>query len=76
MVDASFRDGPEGSQIMTTLSGKTAAEVNDSMRGFADFYTEYLIRGKAPAQAIRAHPAWQSLWYDEPEHQHYIELQE
>ena len=46
------------------------------MRGFADFYTEYLIRGKAPAQAIRAHPAWQSLWYDEPEHQHYIELQE
>jgi hypothetical protein len=52
------------------------------MRGFADSYTEYLIRGRTPVQAIRGHPAWQSLGYDEPEHQYgrpaayYIELQE
>jgi pimeloyl-ACP methyl ester carboxylesterase len=65
-----------------TLSGNTPGEVNERMRGFEEFYTEYLIRGKTPAQVIREHPQWQSLWYDEPAHQYgrpaayYQEVQE
>jgi pimeloyl-ACP methyl ester carboxylesterase len=53
-----------------TLSGKSPAEVNEAMRGFAELYTEYLIRGKTPAQAIGEHPALKALSYDEPAHQY------
>jgi hypothetical protein len=38
------------------LSGKPAAEVNRAMHGYAELYTEYLIRGRAPGDVVRARP--------------------
>src|SRR5262249_39251107 len=52
------------------LSGKTAAEINSAMRGYAEMYTEYLVRGKTPGEAIRLRPQLAPLWYDEPAHQY------
>jgi pimeloyl-ACP methyl ester carboxylesterase len=53
-----------------TLSGKSPGEVNDALSGYAELYTEYLIRGKTPEQVITERPALKSLWYDEPLHQY------
>jgi pimeloyl-ACP methyl ester carboxylesterase len=53
-----------------TLSGKSPAEVNEAMRGFAELYTEYLVRGKTPGEVIRANPSLRPLWEDEPAHQY------
>jgi pimeloyl-ACP methyl ester carboxylesterase len=53
-----------------TLSGKKPAEVNDAMSGFAQLYTDYLIHGKTPGQAIMERPELKPLWYDEPAHQY------
>jgi pimeloyl-ACP methyl ester carboxylesterase len=52
------------------LSGKEPSDVNVAMRAFAGFYEETLNRGETPAQAIAAHPAWKSFWYDEPTRQY------
>jgi pimeloyl-ACP methyl ester carboxylesterase len=52
------------------LSGKTATEVNRAMHGYAELYTEYLVRGRTPGQAIRGRPDLQPLWYDDPAHQY------
>lgn len=46
--------------------GKSAAEVNDTMKAFAEFYDLYLIRGKTPGQILGQHPQWKNLWYDAP----------
>jgi pimeloyl-ACP methyl ester carboxylesterase len=53
-----------------TLSGSKPAEVNSAMRGFARFYTEYLIGRRTPGEVLAAHPELQPLWYDEPVHQY------
>jgi pimeloyl-ACP methyl ester carboxylesterase len=53
-----------------TLSGSSPADVNAAMRGFARFYTEYLIGGRMPAEVLAAHPELRPLWYDEPGHQY------
>ncbi len=53
-----------------TLSGSKPAEVNAAMRGFAQFYTEYLIGGHTPGEVLAARPALRPLWYDEPGHQY------
>jgi pimeloyl-ACP methyl ester carboxylesterase len=52
------------------LSGETPDRVNSHMAQFEEFYTEYLIEKQTPEQVIRKHPAFQSIWYDEPEHQY------
>jgi pimeloyl-ACP methyl ester carboxylesterase len=63
-------------------AGKTAAAVNTSLKGFADFYSLYLIDKKTPGEIVRLHPEWASLWYDEPDGQYgrpatfYQQLQE
>jgi pimeloyl-ACP methyl ester carboxylesterase len=49
-----------------TLSGRPAAEVNDAMSGYAQLYTEYLIRGKTPGQVVTERPELKGLWTDEP----------
>ena len=51
-------------------SGAKPAEVNAAMRAFSGFYDETLNHGLTPAQAIAAHPAWKSIWYDEPTRQY------
>jgi pimeloyl-ACP methyl ester carboxylesterase len=52
------------------LSGRPAAEVNDAMSGYAELYTEYLIRGKTPGQVVTERPELKALWLDEPEVQY------
>jgi pimeloyl-ACP methyl ester carboxylesterase len=53
-----------------TLSGSSPTQVNSAMRGFAQFYTDYLIGGRTPAQVLAARPGLRPLWYDEPAHQY------
>lgn len=52
------------------LLGSSPSEVNAAMRGFALFYTEYLIRRRTPAQVLAEHGELRPLWYDEPAHQY------
>jgi pimeloyl-ACP methyl ester carboxylesterase len=53
-----------------TLSGSKPAEVNAAMRGFAQFYTDYLIGRRTPGEVLAARPDLRPLWYDEPGHQY------
>lgn len=52
------------------LLGSSPSEVNQAMRGFALFYTEYLIRRRTPAQVLADRGELRPLWYDEPAHQY------
>jgi pimeloyl-ACP methyl ester carboxylesterase len=52
------------------LLGAAAGDINDAMRGYARFYTEYLVGRKTPAEVLREYPALTALWYDEPERQY------
>lgn len=48
----------------------SAAEINDSMRAFTDFYSLYLIHRMSPGEINGQHPEWKGLWYDAPEGQY------
>jgi pimeloyl-ACP methyl ester carboxylesterase len=48
------------------LSGRSPAEVNDAMSGYAQLYTEYLIRGRTPGEVVAERAELKELWYDEP----------
>lgn len=52
------------------LSGKSLDEITASMRGYAEFYTDYLIRKMTPGEVSKAKPHLAALWYDRPEHQY------
>ncbi len=54
-----------------TAQDKSPAEVNASVKAFADFYNLYLVKGMTPGQVIAQHPEWKSLWYDTPDGQYY-----
>jgi pimeloyl-ACP methyl ester carboxylesterase len=49
---------------------KSPAEVNNSVKAFAEFYDLYLVKGMSPGQVIAQHPEWKSLWYDSPDGQY------
>lgn len=51
------------------LIGKSFAEVNDQMKLFSEFYTDYLIAKRTPKQIIESKPYLKEVWYDEPESQ-------
>jgi pimeloyl-ACP methyl ester carboxylesterase len=53
-----------------TLTGRPPAEVNVAMRGFAQFYTDYLLERRTPAEVLAKRTALRPLWYDEPGHQY------
>jgi pimeloyl-ACP methyl ester carboxylesterase len=53
-----------------TADGKSPAEVNASVKVFADFYNLYLMKGMTPGQVFAQHPEWKSLWYDEADGQY------
>ena len=53
-----------------TNVGKSAAEVNDAMKVFSQFYDLYLIQGQTPGEIIRQHPQWKDFWYDSPDGQY------
>jgi pimeloyl-ACP methyl ester carboxylesterase len=50
--------------------GKSPAEVNQAIRGFAGFYDLYLNRAMTPGQVLASHPEWKDLWYDAPDGQY------
>lgn len=53
-----------------TLSGKKPGEVADSMKGYAEFYTDYLRRKMTPREVLNSKPHLAPLWYGGPEHQY------
>ena len=53
-----------------TAAGKSPAEVNSSVKVFADFYNLYLIKSMTPGQVLTQHPEWKDLWYDTPDGQY------
>ena len=65
-----------------TAAGKSPAEVNSSVKVFADFYNLYLMKSMTPGQILTQHPEWKDFWYDTPDGQYgrpaafYQQLQE
>ena len=53
-----------------TLLGKKPGAVNEAMKGYAEFYTDYLLRKMTPREILKAKPYLSSLWYGGPEHQY------
>jgi len=53
-----------------TADGKSPAEVNQSVKAFAEFYDLYLNQGMTPGQVVEHHPEWKALWYDAPDGQY------
>ena len=51
-------------RLRLTQAGKTPAEINSSVKAFADFYNLYLMKGLTPGQILAQHPEWRDLWYD------------
>jgi pimeloyl-ACP methyl ester carboxylesterase len=52
------------------LSGKKAGEVTDSMKGYAEFYTDYLRQKMTPREILKSKTHLAPLWYGGPEHQY------
>ncbi len=52
------------------LSGTPLDRVADAMRGYAEFYDDYLIKKQLPGDVIKAKPALAPLWYDRADHQY------
>lgn len=52
------------------LAGKNQSEIADSMRGYAEFYTDYVVRKMTPREVLRSKPHLAPLWYEGPEHQY------
>jgi pimeloyl-ACP methyl ester carboxylesterase len=60
----------ENERVRLTTAHKPAAEVNDAVKVFTQFYDLYLVQGETPGEIIRQHPQWQPLWYDAPDGQY------
>lgn len=56
----------ENERVRLTGEGSSAAEVNEAMKAFAEFYDLYLIHGETPGQILGQHPQWKNLWHDAP----------
>jgi pimeloyl-ACP methyl ester carboxylesterase len=52
------------------LSGMPLERIAGAMRGYSEFYDDYLIRKKTPGEIIQAKPNLADLWYDQPDHQY------
>jgi len=72
----------ENERVRLTTEGKSAAEVNDAIKAFAQFYDLYLIQGQTPGHILTQHPQGKNLWYHAPDGQYgrpaafYQQLQE
>jgi pimeloyl-ACP methyl ester carboxylesterase len=53
-----------------TLSGKTPAEVNETMRKASELYDLYLNRKMTPGAVLKERPDLAAAWSDDPEHQY------
>jgi pimeloyl-ACP methyl ester carboxylesterase len=52
------------------LSGMALERIAGAMRGYSEFYDDYLIKKKTPGEIIKAKPNLAGLWYDQPDHQY------
>ncbi|MGH7631042.1 MAG: serine aminopeptidase domain-containing protein [Gemmatimonadales bacterium] len=52
------------------LLGRSPGEVNAQLVGFAELYTEFLIRKRTPGEVVARLPHLKPIWYDEPAHQY------
>lgn len=52
------------------LAGKNPGEVTESMKGYSEFYLDYLLRKMTPREILKAKPHLSALWDDDPEHQY------
>lgn len=52
------------------LSDKKPGEVTDAMKGYAEFYTDYLRRKMTPREILKSKSHLAPLWYGDPEHQY------
>ncbi len=52
------------------LLGRSPGEVNAQLVGFAELYTEFLIRKRTPGEVVAQLPHLKPIWYDEPAHQY------
>ena len=52
------------------LAGMPVGRVASAMRGYAEFYDDYLVQKKTPGEVLKTKPELASLWYDEPDHQY------
>jgi pimeloyl-ACP methyl ester carboxylesterase len=57
-------------RLRLTDAGKSAADVNDAVKVFSQFYDLYLNQGHAPGEIIRLHPNWKDYWYDSTDGQY------
>ncbi len=53
-----------------TLSGRTPAEINASIKSFTELYDLVLLQGLTPSAAIARKPELARVWYDAPAHQY------
>lgn len=60
----------ENERVRLTSEGKSAAEVNDAIKVFTQFYDLYLNQGQTPGEVLRQHPQWKDLWYDSADGQY------
>ncbi len=52
------------------LGGKKPGEVSEAMKGYAEFYTDYLRRKMTPREILKSKSHLSPLWYGDPEHQY------
>jgi pimeloyl-ACP methyl ester carboxylesterase len=50
-------------------NGRSPEEINQALRGFAEFYVLYLGGRRTPAEVLRQRPDLAPLWYGEPDGQ-------
>ena len=60
----------ENERVRLVSEGKSAAEANDDIKAFTQFYDLYLIQGQTPGEVLRQHPQWKDLWYDSADGQY------
>jgi len=60
----------ENERVRLRTEHKSAAEINEAVRAFTQFYDLYLIQGETPGEIIGQHPEWKPLWYDQPDGQY------
>ncbi|HEU5169610.1 MAG TPA: alpha/beta hydrolase [Gemmatimonadales bacterium] len=52
------------------LLGRAPGEVTAALQGFAELYTEFLIRKRTPGEVVAERPHLREIWYDAPAHQY------
>ena len=54
----------------TQLAGMPPDQIASAMKGYSEFYDDYLIQHKTPGEIIKNKARLAKLWSDEPDHQY------